>query len=157
MSIRIEHGGVTYFCESPEEAVALGRLLAAPANGRGRSLSESGTRSNGQSGHAAAITDLIRDLNDGPKRLLRLVVDAPNNEMRSNQLLVSLQADPSAFGGYLAAITRAARRKQIEPKSFFQRLKRVSSEGDVEIFKIPHHAKEQVCAGLDTPIEGSGA
>src|SRR5688572_541910 len=124
MSIRIEHGGVTYFCESPHEAVALGRLLAPPTNGRGRPQPEANVAERNGNCNPAGITALVQSLREGPKRLLRLVLDAPNGEIETDALQRALDVHSSAYGGYLAAITKAARKAEIDPRTFFQRVNR---------------------------------
>jgi hypothetical protein len=150
MSIRVEFGGVSYFCDTLEEAAALGRLLMpATANGRPR-VPEPVVAANG---HQPSIASLVQGLREGPRRLLQLVVDA-GGEIEHGNLFQAFGGNSSAFGGFLAAITKEANRQGIEPRAFFQRIVRSTPNGDVARFRIPASAIDQVRAGLNAQVEG---
>lgn len=150
MSIRVEFGGVSYFCETPEEAVALGRLLMpAPTNARPRALEPAAAAN----GHQPSITALVQSLREGPRRLLQIVVDA-GGEIEQGELFQTFGGTSSAFGGFLAAITKEANRQEVDPRTLLHRVVRTTPTGEVIRFRIPPGALDQVRAGLNTQVEG---
>lgn len=108
--IKVVHDGIEYFCETPEDAIALGAKLRGLPHSGSRKASHGDQSISGSRWTVTRFQSFVKQLKDKQRRFLSLVLDSADG-VTDSSLRHSLGLTTNkAFGPILTGISKQAKK-----------------------------------------------